>query len=36
MTIPQEIRAKVDKWGCFKLKGFCTVKEKIKRMKRAH
>jgi hypothetical protein len=32
--ITQEIRARIDKWDCIKLKSFCTAKETITRMKR--
>jgi hypothetical protein len=30
----QEIRTRIDKWNCIKLKSFCTSKEKITWMKR--
>jgi hypothetical protein len=33
--IPQEIRARIDKRDCVKLKSFCTSKETITRMKRS-
>jgi hypothetical protein len=32
--IAQEIRARIDRWDCIKLKTFCTSKEIITRMKR--
>jgi hypothetical protein len=32
--IAQEIRARIDKWDCNKLKSFCTAKETINRMQR--
>jgi hypothetical protein len=31
--IAQEIKAKLDKWDCTKLKSFCTAKETITRMR---
>jgi hypothetical protein len=30
----QEIRARIDKWDCIKVKGFCTAKETTTRGKR--
>jgi hypothetical protein len=32
--INQEIRARIDKWNCIKLKNFCISKEKVTRIKR--
>jgi hypothetical protein len=32
--IAQEIRARIDKWDCIKLKTFCTTKETANRVKR--
>jgi hypothetical protein len=29
--IAQEIRTRIDKWDCIKLKSFCTAKETITR-----
>jgi hypothetical protein len=34
--IVQETRLRIDKWGCIKLKNFCTAKEIITTMKRQH
>jgi hypothetical protein len=34
IPIAQEIKARIDKWDCMKLKGFCTPKEIITTMKR--
>jgi hypothetical protein len=36
MPIAQEIRARIDKWNCIKLKSFWTAMETITRMKRQH
>jgi isopentenyldiphosphate isomerase len=32
--IAQQIRYRIDKWDCIKLKNFCTAKETVTRMKR--
>jgi hypothetical protein len=32
--IAQEIRARIDKWDCIKLKSFCTSEETVTRIKR--
>jgi hypothetical protein len=34
VTIAQEIRARIDKWDCIKLKSFCTSKDTVTRIKR--
>jgi hypothetical protein len=34
--IAQEIKIRIDKWGCTKLKTFCTAKETIARIKSQH
>jgi hypothetical protein len=33
--IAQQLRQSIDKWECIKLKGFCTVKETVIRLKKA-
>jgi hypothetical protein len=30
----QQLREKIDKWDCMKLKSFCTAKEMVTRLKR--
>jgi hypothetical protein len=30
----QQLRERIDKWNCMKLKSFCTAKEKVTRLKR--
>jgi hypothetical protein len=32
--IAQQLRERIDKWGCMKLKSFCTAKETFTRLKR--
>jgi hypothetical protein len=32
--VAQEIRARIDKWDCTKLKSFCTSKEMIIKVKK--
>jgi hypothetical protein len=32
-SIAQEVTAKIDKWDCIKLKGYCISKETISRIK---
>jgi hypothetical protein len=34
VPIAQEIRTRIDKWDCIRLKSFCTVKETNARVKR--
>jgi hypothetical protein len=34
--ITQEVRARIDKWDCIKLKNFCTAMEITPRMKSQH
>jgi hypothetical protein len=34
ILIAQEIKARIDKWDCIKLKSFCTSKKTISRIKR--
>jgi hypothetical protein len=35
-SIAQEIRARIDKWDCIKLKSLSTTKEMVTRMKTQH
>jgi hypothetical protein len=34
LPIAQELRERIDKWDCMKLKSFCTAKEVVTRLKR--
>jgi chaperone required for assembly of F1-ATPase len=31
--VPQQLREKIDKWNCIKLKSFCTAKETVTSLK---
>jgi hypothetical protein len=32
----QQLRERIDKWDCIKLKSFCTTKEMASKLKRLH
>jgi hypothetical protein len=32
--VAQQLRERIDKWDCIKLKSFCTAKETVARLKR--
>jgi hypothetical protein len=35
ISAAQEIRERIDKWDCMKLKSFCTTKEMVSKLKRS-
>jgi hypothetical protein len=36
IPIDQQLRERISKWGCIKLKGFCTTKETVTRLKKVY